>query len=90
MSAPQWSIFFDPQEKRPRTPHTQCPHCKALDTIHERDVAIRWNSLQLSSNGATAVASTGQSDFESDGWICAACFSTEMDAPEGFEILDWY
>lgn len=86
---PQWAIWFDPEEKRPRTPHTKCPHCEALDTIVEVDQAVRFNTLKLSSNGATAVASTGSGDFDWYGWFCTACSNDNLAAPERFEILDW-
>lgn len=69
---------------------TVCPHCKAVGTIAEVDTAIRWNTLELSSNGATAVAHTGgNNDFEFTGWICTGCLSELITSPEGFEILDW-
>ena len=86
----RWSIYFDPDEARPRTPHTQCPSCGTLDHIVEVDQAVRWNRLTLSSNGATATASTGDGDWDFYGWLCTSCMNSGFDAPEGFEILDWY
>jgi hypothetical protein len=90
MSGEAWTIWFDPEQKRPRTPHTKCPKCGALDKIVEVDKAVRFNTLTLSSNGATATASTGQGDFEFDGWACTGCYADGLDAPADFEILDWY
>lgn len=88
--AVRWSIYFDPEERRPRTPHTQCPSCGTLDHIVEVDQAVRWNRLKLSSNGATATASTGDGDWDFYGWLCTSCMNSGFEAPEGFEILDWY
>ncbi len=87
-------IIYQPPRKSPTDfapgAQTQCPHCKALDTIAEVDRATRWNTLTLSSNGATATAMLGSGDWEGDGWICTACLADDLVPPDGFEILDWY
>lgn len=86
----QWTIYFDPKQKRPRDAHTKCPHCGALDKIVEVDRAIRFNELSLSSNGATATAIIGdEGDWEFAHWFCTACASSDLASPNGFEILEW-
>lgn len=67
---------------------TKCPHCGATDEIYEVDRAIRWNSLSFNSSGKV-YAYTGDYEFESDGWICGGCCSTDLEAPPDFEITDY-
>lgn len=83
----QWRIVRDDDG----TPHTECPRCEARDSIREHDTAVRWNTLRLAGDGQTATASLGDAgDWDGDGWICAECLTTELDAPDGFEVTDWY
>lgn len=85
--APEWIIELNEDDEY----QTRCPHCQAVNTIAEHDTAVRWNTLRLHDDGCSATASLdGSGDWESDGWICAECLSTALDAPEGFEILNWY
>jgi hypothetical protein len=86
MTTPIFEIFLDEDD----TYHTRCPKCKSEDSIVERDVAVRWNRLTLHDDGYSATTSTGDFEgvFEGDGFLCTFCM-TDVDAPEGFEILDW-
>lgn len=69
--------------------HTVCPHCRARDTICERDVGTRWNTLHLIDT-ISANAALGSSDFDGDGWICSNCLSDDLAAPDNFTVKDWY
>lgn len=80
----EWSVTTDEDGDH----HTECPHCGSVDSISEVDTAVRWNTLSLTGE-ATAVASTGDGDFEGDGWVCTSCDSLALSSPEGFEITSW-
>lgn len=68
---------------------TKCPHCEATGTVEEVDTSTRWNSLVFRADGKSAVAHTGESLFESDGWICSSCLSRDLVEPVDFHIADW-
>lgn len=71
-------------------PVTKCPHCGALDSINEVDVATRWNTLSLRKDDPlAATAYLGDGDWEFERWLCQECLSSAIEAPEGFEITDW-
>jgi hypothetical protein len=82
---PEFTIVFDADG----TPHTCCPSCGVQDEIKEVDRAIRWNTLILAADGKSAEASTGDGDYEGEGYICTSCI-TELEQPTDFEITDWY
>lgn len=83
--APEFTIVFD----QDGTPHTLCPACGVQDEVKEVDKAVRWNTLILSEDGKSATASTGDGDYEGEGYICTNCI-TELEQPTDFEITDWY
>lgn len=84
-AAQAWRIVRDDDGN----PHTECPKCGGRDEIREIDRAERGNRLSLSPDGQTATAHAGDGDWEFLEWQCMSCGTTELDAPEGFEITDW-
>lgn len=68
-----------------------CPSCGSHD-VQEKDVGLRWNriaSIEQTEDGTfEATAVLGDTDWGSDGLICANCV-TELVDPDGFTIVDW-